>query len=70
MHSGSKRPYKAPWSVAEACGELRRLADAGKLDPHCVQAMEGGMAEVERIRLRYQDPEEEAAPAAAVTQAA
>ena len=51
----SQRPYKAAWSVGEACAELRKMADAGKLDPDCVDAMIDASAQIESIKQRYQD---------------
>ena len=51
----SKRPYKEAWSVSSACAELRKMADAGKLDPSCVDAMIAYSAQIEGIRDRYQD---------------
>lgn len=51
----SKRPYKEAWSVSDACAELRRMADAGKLDSACVDAMIAYSSQLEGIRDRYQD---------------
>jgi HD-GYP domain-containing protein (c-di-GMP phosphodiesterase class II) len=51
----SKRPYKEAWSVGSACDELRKMAENGKLDPICVEAMIDYSSEVEQIKERYQD---------------
>lgn len=51
----SKRPYKPVWSIREACAELERMVEAGKLDRNCVDAVMGNSEEVERIQCRYQD---------------
>ena len=51
----SKRPYKAPWSIAEAAAELRKMSAAGKLDSVCVEAL---LQEPEKLSLiieKYQD---------------
>ena len=51
----SARPYKAAWSYQEACAELERLVQMGKLDAGCVQVLCRREAEVLAIRDRYQD---------------
>lgn len=51
----SKRPYKEAWSVGSACEELRKMADNGKLDPVCVDAMIEYSDQIEKIKDRYQD---------------
>ena len=53
----TKRPYKEPWSSEDACKELDRLANLGKLDPHCVKAMRNISADAARIQSRYRDIE-------------
>jgi putative two-component system response regulator len=49
----SERPYKKPWSHQEALAELRRMADAGKLDRHCVEAIAAADDEVRAIQARF-----------------
>jgi HD-GYP domain-containing protein (c-di-GMP phosphodiesterase class II) len=49
----SHRPYKREWTVQESLNELHRMADAGKLDPLCVKALEIERAEVEDILRRH-----------------
>lgn len=51
----SQRPYKPAWSVAEACAELKKMADGKKLDPDCVSAMISFSGQIEEIKQRYQD---------------
>lgn len=51
----SHRPYKEAWSVESACAELRRMAEAGKLDSACVTAMIESSALIEDIKDRYRD---------------
>lgn len=51
----SERPYKPAWSFGDVLAELRRMAQAGKLDPDCVDAIEQNAPEVEMILTRYQD---------------
>lgn len=54
----SARPYKKLWSHDQAVRELQRLADAGKLDPTCVHALQARRAEVLHIQSHYADDEE------------
>lgn len=49
----SRRPYKHPWTLDDAILELRRMANAGKLDPACVAAIEAERTEVAAIIARY-----------------
>ncbi|MFH1814120.1 MAG: HD domain-containing phosphohydrolase [Pseudomonadota bacterium] len=49
----SERPYKRPWSNDEALGELMRMKDAGKLDPHCVSALVNARDEVRDIQQKF-----------------
>ena len=51
----SHRPYKEPWTIEAAVGELERLVVAGKLDPECVGAVKRHIPEVEAIRDRFRD---------------
>lgn len=47
----SVRPYRTPCSNDEALLELKRMADAGQLDPHCVSALarsRGGVAGIQQ----------------------
>ena len=52
----SVRPYKRPWSVADALTELRAMASAGKLDPYCVEALASSMDEAQWIVQHFVDP--------------
>jgi len=54
----SHRPYKEPWTIADALAELARLEAAGKLDPACVAALTALSGEAERIRDQYPDHED------------
>jgi HD-GYP domain-containing protein (c-di-GMP phosphodiesterase class II) len=49
------RPYKDPWTVEAAIGELERLVQLGKIDADCVSALKRHPDEVNAIRLRYPD---------------
>jgi HD-GYP domain-containing protein (c-di-GMP phosphodiesterase class II) len=49
----SHRPYKREWTVDEALTELWRMAEIGKLDPTCVQALADERVEVEEILRRH-----------------
>ncbi len=49
------RPYKEPRPVEKANDELNRLVSAGKLDGHCVAALEHAIEEAGLIRDTYQD---------------
>ncbi|MFM7634866.1 MAG: HD-GYP domain-containing protein [Cyanobacteriota bacterium] len=51
----SHRPYKEPWTIEAAVGELERLVAVGKLDADCVNAVKAHLPEVEAIRDRYRD---------------
>ncbi|MDD0815006.1 HD domain-containing protein [Curvibacter sp. HBC28] len=51
----SPRPYKDGWRTEEAMAELQRMAAAGQLDPHCVQALVAAREQVIKITQRYQD---------------
>jgi HD-GYP domain-containing protein (c-di-GMP phosphodiesterase class II) len=53
----SHRPYKTPWSLDAALGELERLAALGKLDADCVAAVGRRRREVAAIRDRFRDTE-------------
>lgn len=49
----SERPYKRPWSNEDALAELQRMADAGKIDPHCVEALTRSVADVRNIQKKF-----------------
>jgi len=51
----SHRPYKEPWSVEAAIGELERLVERGKIDGDCVQALKCHLPEVNTICDRFKD---------------
>lgn len=51
----SQRPYKQPWSVEAALQELRSMADLGKLDRLCVEALAGQLATAQWIARHYVD---------------
>ncbi len=53
----SQRPYKRPWSLEAALGELERLVALGKLDGACVAALGRRRSEVAAIRARFSDSE-------------
>lgn len=53
----TRRPYKEAWPIGRAFEELERLANAGKLDTHCVNALKKQAATAERIRDTYRDPD-------------
>ncbi|EGK70107.1 Metal dependent phosphohydrolase [Methyloversatilis universalis FAM5] len=49
----AERPYKKPWTNAEALAELARMSDRGQLDPHCVSAFASCIGEVGAIQKRF-----------------
>lgn len=49
------RPYKQAWSVDDALQELQQMADNGKLDRLCVQALTGHADEALRIVRDFSD---------------
>lgn len=49
------RPYKREWTFPEAFAELKRLADAGKVDRDCVDALCANEAAVREIQSRYHE---------------
>ncbi len=51
----SQRPYKNGWTTEATIAELQRMAAAGKLDPHCVQALVDHADEIDQIARNYQD---------------
>ena len=51
----SQRPYKNGWTTEATIAELQRMATAGKLDPHCVQALVDHADEIDQIARKYQD---------------
>lgn len=52
----SARPYKKPWSLAEAADFLKKGAGT-HFDPNCVEVFLGAWPEVLAIRARYEDTE-------------
>ncbi|MGD9780641.1 MAG: HD domain-containing phosphohydrolase [Kiritimatiellia bacterium] len=55
----ARRPYKKGWPTDRAFSELDRLAAAGKLDARCVAALRRHASDVETIRDKYLDPDEQ-----------
>jgi HD-GYP domain-containing protein (c-di-GMP phosphodiesterase class II) len=51
----SNRPYKTRWSVEDACNELKRMVDNGKIDGLCVNALINAIEEVTKVHSHYQD---------------
>jgi HD-GYP domain-containing protein (c-di-GMP phosphodiesterase class II) len=51
----SVRPYKRAWTLDEACTELERMADAGKLDAECVAVLRTRAPAIAEVLQRYQD---------------
>lgn len=49
------RPYKQPWSHAQAMAELQRMAEAGQLDTHCVHALDTLANDIQAIQIQFQD---------------
>lgn len=49
------RPYKQPWSHAQAMHELYHMAEQGKLDLRCVQALDAQAQQVQAIQLEFKD---------------
>jgi HD-GYP domain-containing protein (c-di-GMP phosphodiesterase class II) len=49
----AQRPYKKPWSNEDALAELRRMADDGKLDPVCVDALAQSAGELRAIQALF-----------------
>lgn len=49
------RPYKQPWSVEDAIAELSSLAQKGKLDKHCVQALISVLPTARQIVIDFVD---------------
>lgn len=49
------RPYKAAWTFEKACAEIKQMAEAGKLDIDCVNAISSHEHEIKEILNRYQD---------------
>ncbi|MCM0020335.1 MAG: HD domain-containing protein [Tagaea sp.] len=49
------RPYKEPWPVARALGELQAMAERGKLNRDCVAALERGLPQVRATLDRFAD---------------
>ncbi len=51
----SHRPYKTPWEISDALGELEQMAQAGKLDPFCVAALRAEQEKAAQIVSRFRD---------------
>jgi HD-GYP domain-containing protein (c-di-GMP phosphodiesterase class II) len=51
----STRPYKKPWSVADAILELERMVAQGQLDRVCVNALKKCRLEAEKIISEFAD---------------
>ncbi|WP_348699460.1 HD domain-containing phosphohydrolase [Duganella fentianensis] len=49
------RPYKQPWSHAQAMQELYHMAELGKLDLRCVQALDALADQVQAIQIEFKD---------------
>ncbi|MDO9280954.1 MAG: HD domain-containing protein [Methylotenera sp.] len=49
------RPYKDAWTFEKACAEIKQMAEAGKLDLDCVNAISSHEPEIKEILNRYQD---------------
>ncbi len=52
------RPYKRAWTPQQALEELDRMADQGKLDTGCVQAVHTHLDKMLEIFARYADAQE------------
>lgn len=61
-----QRPYKTPWDMEAALTELERMAEAGKLDPHCVAALRLNETRVGEIMAQFKDSHIEAGEERAV----
>lgn len=55
----TRRSYKEPWTVDDALTELRRNTMVGLIDPDCVDALSANLGDVERIRTKYAEPDDE-----------
>lgn len=51
----SSRPYKPGWSIDDAFAELKHMAELGKLDVDCVEALLERRPEIQAIIDNYQD---------------
>lgn len=51
----SHRPYKPEWSVDDACIELKRMSEMGKIDADCVNAIIISIDEIKKIHTHFQD---------------
>lgn len=49
------RPYKQPWLIESALGELQRMVEAGQLDAGCVAALERQRDQIVAVQARYSD---------------
>lgn len=49
------RHYKTQWSNEAAFDELRRMANAGKIDRRCVDALLGSVTEINLVQRQYTD---------------
>ena len=52
----SRRVYKARWSTEDTLARLEQMADEGKLDPVCVQALASSVGQVGEILERFAEP--------------
>lgn len=51
----SNRPYKNKWSVDDACIELQRMVEMGKIDADCVNVIFSCVDEIKKIHSNFQD---------------
>ncbi|MDO9051221.1 MAG: HD domain-containing protein [Methylotenera sp.] len=51
----SHRPYKTEWSVEDACIELQRMVEMGKVDADCVNAIISSIDEIKKIHNHFKD---------------
>ena len=50
-----ERPYKEPWSLDRALEELQGMANRGKIEPDCVEALRAGRARIEDLLVAFRD---------------
>lgn len=51
----SQRPYKKPWTAEAAMQELRRMAETGRIDMRCVEALAGQIEKAQWIARNFVD---------------
>lgn len=51
----SRRSYKDPWTPEDAIREMEKMAEAGKLDARCVQALKRRLADAIAVRDHYSE---------------